>query len=63
MQTKGVNMSIQNVSKPCWDKSEHKWVIKYTILDKDIGRYEQIVMAQTLVAAERVVKEINQRAR
>lgn len=56
-------MSIQNVSKPCWDKSEHKWVIKYTILDKDIGRYEQIVMAQTLVAAERVVKEINQRAR
>lgn len=54
-------MSIQNVSKPYWDKSEHKWVIKYTILDKDIGKYEQVVMAQTLVSAERVIQQINQR--
>lgn len=61
MQTKGVKMSIQNVSKPYWDKSEHKWVIKYTVLDKDIGKYEQVVMAQTLVSAERVIQQINQR--
>ena len=56
-------MSIQNVSKPCWDKSEHKWVIRYTVLDQDIGKYEQIVTAQTLVAAERVIEQINQKVR
>lgn len=56
-------MSIQNVSKPYWDKSEHKWIIKYTVLDKDIGTYEQVVMAQTLVSAERVIQQINQRTK
>jgi len=54
---------ITQVSEPKWDKSRREWEIIYTVKDATIGEYKQRVWAETLVAAERVIKLIKEHIR
>lgn len=43
---------ITQISNPVWNPSKRMWVITYTVQDKIIGEYIQVVETETLLSAE-----------
>lgn len=50
-------------TEPIWDKDKREWVFYYTVVDKDAGKYEQAVRAETLLAAQNMIKFINEKVK
>jgi len=50
-------------TEPIWDKDKHEWVFYYTVVDKDAGKYKQVVRAETLLAAQNMISFINEKVK
>lgn len=51
---------ITQVSDPVWNPNNRLWEIVYTVNDSNIGFYLQRITCETLVAAERIIKQIKE---
>lgn len=56
-------MPIIKINDPQWNKNERCWVFYYTIVDKDAGKYKQVVETETLLSAENYIKFIKGKMR
>lgn len=54
---------IQDISQPIWDKDKRVWSFYYTIVDKNMGKYKQVVETETLLSAENYIKFIKGKMR
>lgn len=52
---------ITQITEPKWIPSRREWEIIYTVKDNAIGEYKQCMWAETLIAAENIVKHIKER--
>lgn len=51
-------MPITGISDPQWNPITREWLFAYMVNDQEIGKYLQIVKAETLLATQRMIQEI-----